>query len=117
MTTIEEKANLHAEQIFPQIAEKYQSAPWNEFKDALTDIYLTGAKEALAGQWQAPEALKEFKNRKVITHYRSKFQGTWLTLTAIQDVEDWTTLKNEFHKADDLIAWMLIPEPPKDESE
>lgn len=109
---MEEKANIHAEKIFADMVNKYQSAPWNEFRDALAQIYLAGATEALASQWRSPEALNECKDRKVITHYRSKFQGTWLTLTAIQDVEDWTTNKKDFHPADDLIAWMPIPELP-----
>ena len=116
MKTIEEKASLHAGKILEKMVDKYQNAPWNEFKDELAQIYLAGATEALKTQWQDPDTLTAFTGCKVLTRYRTKFQGTWLTITSLQDVEDWTELKNELHKADDLIAWMPLPELPKDKS-
>ncbi len=51
MKNIEQKAEEYAINAMQGIVEKYQSAPWNEFRDALAEIYKAGAKEALAGQW------------------------------------------------------------------
>lgn len=45
---LQEKAREHADMALFDIMEKYKSAPWNEFRDALADIFLAGATEALA---------------------------------------------------------------------
>lgn len=55
MHTLEEKAYSHVDKILLTIIDKYQSAPWPEFRDALAQIYIAGAEEALANQGQYPE--------------------------------------------------------------
>ena len=109
MKTIQEKAINHVESVFSNIAELTQR-PWPEFKDALIELFLAGATEALTSQWQSPDSLASCKERKVITRYRTKYEGSWLTLMSIEAPEDWDG--NIFHKGDDLIAWMPIPELP-----
>ena len=42
-----ERAQDHADRVLPEIIEMYRSAPWNEFRDALADIFIAGAEEAL----------------------------------------------------------------------
>ena len=41
-----ERAWEHADRVLPEIMEMYQSAPWNEFRDALAEIFLAGAVAA-----------------------------------------------------------------------
>lgn len=48
--TLEEKAQAHVDKIFLSIIDKYQSAPWPEFRDALAQIYIAGAEEAAVPQ-------------------------------------------------------------------
>ena len=43
---IAERAREHADRVLPEIIEMYQSAPWNEFRDALAEIFLAGAVAA-----------------------------------------------------------------------
>lgn len=105
---MENKANEYADRKFAQIFNE----PWPEFKQALADAYCAGATEALSGQWHSPESISGCNDRKVITMYRSKYEGTWLTLTSVESPEDWD--KKTFHKKDDLIAWMPIPALPDD---
>ena len=106
MKTIQEKAINHVESVFSNIAKLIQQ-PWPEFKDALIELFLAGATDALTSQWQSPDSLASCKERKVITKYRTKYEGSWLTLTSIEATEDWSS--SIFHKGDDLIAWMPIP--------
>ena len=116
MTTIEEKANLHAEKIFPQIAEKYQTAPWNEFRDALADIYMTGATEALAGQWRSVEdELPEVDKDVLVGMGCGEFGVAWLSALSNGTCKWYST--DDTLSLDNIKYWMPIPEPPKDESE
>ena len=108
--TIQEKAVKHVESVFSNFAELTQR-PWPEFKDALIELFLAGATGALTSQWQSPDSLAACKERKVITRYRTKYEGSLLTLTSIESPEDWAC--DIFHKGDDLIVWMPIPELPQ----
>lgn len=53
------KALEHADMVLPDIMAKYQSAPWNEFRDALADIYLAGAAEVLTTLTQGEDGNSE----------------------------------------------------------
>ncbi len=113
METIEQKAQQYAEAAFA----KALKAPWNEAKQAFAEAYLAGAAEALAGQWRAPEELEKYEcdrfYTKILIKYRTKYQGSWLTITSINEVNQWTDDVAEYHKNDMLITWMPIPSLPK----
>ncbi len=121
MKSIEHKATEYATEATSSIVDKYQTAPWNEFRDALAEIYLAGAKETLASPWRSPEELEEYECERVFTeilvNYHTIYKGRSLTLTSINDVNQWTDDIDEYHKGDDLIAWMPIPETPKPEEQ
>ncbi len=108
--SIEEKAQDHAEMAFA----KALKAPWPEAKQAFADAYLAGATEALASQWRSPEELEGYEcdryYTKILVKYRAKYNGSWLTITSLNSVDEWTDNYQEIHKGDDLIAWMPIPE-------
>ncbi|MDE5869452.1 MAG: DUF551 domain-containing protein [Muribaculaceae bacterium] len=110
MTTIEKKANLHAEKIFPQMVEKYQSAPLNEFKDAIADIYMTGAKEALAGQWIDPkEDLPEDGVYVLLSDGLGRFMGYY-------NASEHQWYGSGIGVVVDICYWMAVPELPKAKS-
>ena len=115
MTTIEQKANLHAERIFPQIAEKYQTAPWNEFREALAQIYLAGVSEGLASQWRSVKDEMPEIDKEVVVVYSHPLTPNFIEKAiAYFDGEDWYTIDGEHIRP---THWMSIPELPKDESE
>lgn len=66
MMTLEEKAQAHADKILPVIIDKYQAAPWPEFRDALAQIYIAGAKDAAISQMEEQYSIvpKEFIRRR-----------------------------------------------------
>ncbi|MDE5998268.1 MAG: hypothetical protein K2G77_08685 [Muribaculaceae bacterium] len=115
MKTIEEKACSHVDKIFSEIIDKYQTAPWNEFRDALAQIFLVGAKEALAGQWRKDDDIEGLQDGEQV-------------IVAIQRIDN--SIKYFFaayfhsgkfwYDSDDteiysFNLWMRLPEPPKDE--
>ncbi len=110
MKSIEEKAQDYAE------AYKLNGAVCAT--EALLHIveksYLAGAAEALASQWRSPEELEGYEcdryYTKILVKYRAKYNGSWLTITSLNSVDEWTDNYQEIHKGDDLIAWMPIPE-------
>lgn len=109
MKSIEEKAREHVESVFSDFAELI-NRPWPEFNDALIAIYLAGARESLTTQWRDPkEELPKFGD-KFILRYRTKYQGSWLTITEVDTRRDWADPFNEKNK--DVLAWMPIPECP-----
>lgn len=78
MKTIVHKAYEYATNSLQRIADKFK-APWNELRDALAEIYIAGANEALSGQWiDIEEKLPEIGQR-VVWHCKVKAQrGTWI---------------------------------------
>ena len=135
MKTLEEKANAHAEKIFSPIAEKYKTAPWPEFKDALAQIFLAGATEALAGQWRSvkdelpkegaiclcrvalePDDIPSFMTLRFDGIEEWKDPTTKETHTIPSWIAEWYSLTS-YEVGDEVTHWMPIPEPPKTESE
>ena len=115
MKTIEEKAYSHIDKIFSEIIDKYQTAPWNEFREALARIYLAGAKEALAGQWRSVKDELPEIDKEVVVVYSPLLTPNFIEKAiAYFDGEDWYTHDGEHIRP---THWMPIPEPPKDESE
>lgn len=114
MGTIEEKAYSHVDRIFREIIDKYQSAPWNEFRDTLAQIYLAGAKEALAGQWRnvADELPKAEQDVLVAMGY-GEFGVAWLSSLSNGTCK-WYSNDNTL-SLDNIRYWMPIPELPNDE--
>ncbi len=117
MKSIEHKATEYATEATSSIVDKYQTAPWNEFRDALAEIYLAGAKEVFSSQWRSPDELEEYECdrffTKILTKFLTVYEGSELTLTMISYVSQWTDKVQEYHQEDKLIAWMLIPELPE----
>lgn len=114
MTTLEQKAQTHAEKVFSEILDKYQTAPWNEFRDALAQIYLTGASEALAGQWKDPkEEMPEDEEYVLIDGPLGVEPAVWN-----EHFDCWDDAEGDdnMYKKEAVRAWMSIPQPPKDES-
>lgn len=109
MKPIEQRAKEYAEEAFG----KALKAPWPKTKQAFEDAYTTGATEALSGLWQTPETLEKVEGdpffTKILTIYRTFHRGSWLTVTSINSVNEWLGDKVEYHKRDELIAWMPIP--------
>lgn len=113
MKSIEQKATKHIESVFSDFAGLVHR-PWPEFKDALIAIYLAGASESLASQWRDPkDELPKFGD-KFILRYRTKYKGSWLTLTEVDTRRDWADPFNDKNK--DAIAWMPIPELSKNKN-
>lgn len=110
MKTIETKSQEYAEKIFSAIANKYQSTPWPEFRQALADIYLAGATEALSSQWRDPKDGLPKLRENVIIRYRTRYQGRWLILTIIDSRSEYDDPFKDKDK--DVIAWMPIPQLP-----
>lgn len=106
MTQIEEKAREHIESIFSEIAKLLHS-PWPKFHDALIAIYLAGAHASLANQWRDPKnELPKFGD-EFILRYRTKYEGSWLTITIVDKRREWADPFDEENK--EIIAWMPIP--------
>lgn len=106
MKTIEEKAYSHVDGIFAEMVDKYQNAPWNEFRDALAQIYLAGARETLAGQWRK--------------YPDEDFPDTGIEYIVLTESGDLCAVnkyakKEEVKHYTNIIAWMPIHEL-KDES-
>lgn len=114
MKTIEEKATAYADGAVENTFEIWHLK--DEVIPRIEEAYKAGAREALKSQWHAPEELEEYecdrRFTKVIAVYRSRYKGSWLTITSATSVIEWTDEREEIHKGDDLIAWMPIPELP-----
>lgn len=103
MNTLEEKSQEYAEVAFA----KALKVPWHEAKQAFADAYIAGATEALAGQWRKPkDELPKFGDRFILS-YRTKFKGSWLTITEVEKRRDWYDPFTDKNK--DILAWMPIP--------
>ena len=114
MKTIEEKAT-HADKLFCEIIDKYQTAPRPEFRDTLAEIYLAGAKEALASQWRSVEDELPEIDKEVVVVYSHPLTPNFIEKAmAYSDGEDWYTTDGEHLRP---THWMPIPEPPKTENE
>lgn len=133
--TLEEKATAYAEKIFSEILDKYQTAPWNEFRDALAEIYLAGAREALAGQWRSVE--DEYPAVGTICLCRAQMtedSEPWYFTARFDGLEEWEegstkeiyTIPSWMENwdsctpccyGDEVTHWMPIPELPEDKSE
>ncbi|MDE7466013.1 MAG: hypothetical protein K2M59_06255 [Muribaculaceae bacterium] len=109
--TLEEKATAYAEKIFSEILNKYQTAPWNEFRDALAEIYLAGAREALAGQWRSGD---EPPKHNHIVFVISDADDSELRHTTAYYQDGIWCFPDEWYYDCKVLKWM---EPPKDESE
>lgn len=115
MNTIEEKAQAHAEKIFAEMVNKYQNAPWNEFRDALAQIYITGATDALAGQWRSVEdELPKVDKDVLVSMGCGEFGVVWLSALSNGTCK-WFS-NDDTLSLDNIKFWMRLPEPPKDES-
>lgn len=114
MKTIEEKAYSHVDKIFSEIIDKHQNAPWNEFRDALAQIYLAGTTEALAGQWRIVDnELPEIDDDVLVIYSRSYTPAYKEKAVAYCDGEDWYTQDGSHIRP---TYWLPIPKPPKDET-
>lgn len=123
MSTIEEKANAHINSIFGKLIDKYKTAPWNEFRDALVQIYLAGAKEALAGQWQEIDESCHIVPSKY-TVCLCRYNDGGYTVAIFDGVDKWTDPSNgeiylspmwnvidgDYVIGDEITHWMPIPE-------
>ena len=116
MKTIEEKAYSHVDKIFSEIIDKYQTAPWNEFREALAQIYLAGATEALAGQWRRVEdELPKVDKDVLVSMGWGEFGVVWLSALSNGTCKWYSN--DDTLSLDYIKYWMSIPELPKDESE
>ena len=124
--TLEEKAQAHADKILPAIIDKYQSAPWQEFRDALAQIYIAGAKEALTGQWhEIDEDCKIVPPKDTVCLCRYADGGYTVAIFDGVDVwrdpsnnEDyvypmWNVIDGDYAIGDVITHWMAIQEPQK----
>ena len=118
MTILEQKAYSHVDRIFGEIIDKYKTAPWNEFREALAQIYLAGITEALAGQWRSVEDELPEAEQDVFVAVRFgngyTYGHAWLS-TLSNGTLRWYS-QNEYLHLDNICYWMPIPEPSKDES-
>ena len=121
MTILEQKAYSHVDRIFGEIIDKYKTAPWNEFREALAQIYLAGITEALAGQWRSVEdELPEDEEYVLIDGPNGIEAAVWNEHYQVWDDSDGDDF---MYKKDAVKMWMSIPQPPvyartpKDESE
>lgn len=111
MKTLEQKATEYSTSAIQGIVDKYQSAPWNEFRDALAEIYLAGAKEALASQWvSVKDSLPEDEEYVLIDGPRGVEPAVWN-----EHCQCWDDAEGDdiMYKKDMVQTWMRIPEPPK----
>lgn len=117
MKTIEEKAYSHVDKIFSEIIDKYQSAPWNEFRDALAQLYLAGVAEALAGQWRESDDTEGLQDgeRVIVVIQRIDNSIKYFYAAYYHNGKFWNDLDDSEIYFCNL--WMRLPEPPKDESE
>lgn len=116
MKTIEEKAYSHVDRIFGEIIDKYQSAPWNEFREALVQIYLAGATDALASQWRSvKDELPPVDKDVLVSMGCGEFGVAWLSALSNGTCKWYSN--DDTLSLDNIKYWMPIPEPPKDESE
>lgn len=114
--TLEEKATAYAEKIFSEILDKYQTAPWNEFRDALAEIYLAGAREALKGQWRSvKDELPPVDRDVIVSMGCGEFGVVWLSALSNGTCKWYSN--DDTLSLDNIKYWMPIPELPKDESE
>lgn len=114
--TLEEKATAYAENIFSEILDKYQTAPWNEFRDALAEIYLAGAREALAGQWRSVKDELPPVDKDVLASMGcGEFGVVWLSALSNGTCKWYSN--DDTLSLDNIKYWMPISEPPIDESE
>lgn len=118
MKTIEEKAYSHVDEIFGEIIDKYQTAPWNEFRDALVQIYLAGATRSTRRQWRSVKDELSEAEQDVFVAVRFgngyTYGHAWLS-TLSNGTLRWYS-QNEYLHLENICYWMSIPEPPKDES-
>ena len=125
MKTIEEKATEYAVRITIDYRhdkdvefDLVQSAALGK---ECRDAYLAGATEALKSQWRSVEdELPEIRQRVLICLKERNATRTSIVISKrIPFASDnphnpkweWSNVKEE-----DVIAWMPLPEPPKDES-
>lgn len=112
MGTIGEKAYSHVDRIFREIIDKYQSAPWNEFRDTLAQIYLAGANEAIAGQWRSvKDELPPVDKDVLVSMGCGEFGVVWLSALSNGTCKWYSN--DDTLSLDDIKYWMPIPEPLK----
>lgn len=110
--TLEEKAQAHVDKIFLSIIDKHDSAPWPEFRDALAQIYIAGAEEALVRQWRSVEAELPEIDEEVLVEYSHVLAPTHKEKDlAYYDGEDWYLCSSGAHVRPTF--WMPIPEITK----
>ncbi len=128
MKTIEQKAEDHAMSAMQGIVDKYQSAPWNEFRDALAEIYLAGAKEALAGQWrEIDDECTNVPDKDTVCLCRYIDGGYTVAIFDGVDVwQDpntkeefvspmWNVIDGDYVIGDEITHWMPIVKPKPEE--
>lgn len=64
MNAIEEKAREYARDAFSRMFSD-RDKPWNEVEEIITEVYLSGAKEAIASQWRNVEEAARSDNQRV----------------------------------------------------
>lgn len=126
MNTLEEKSQEYAETAFA----KALKAPWPEIEQAFAEAYIAGATKALAGQWhEIDEECKNIPPKDSVCLCRYRDEG--YTVAIFDGVDEWTDPSNgetyisamwnvidgDYVIGDEITHWLLIPEPPKDESE
>ena len=120
MKTIERKALSYIDRIFKEILNIHQNEPWPQFKEALAQIYLAGAKAALAWQWRSVEDELPKAEQDVLvaiaTQTNHQFAFAWLS-TLSNGTLRWYSYDDTF-PLDKIRYWMPIPLlPPKDDTE
>lgn len=117
MTILEQKAYSHIDRIFGEIIDKYKTAPWNEFRDALAQIYLAGITEALAGQWRKDDDIEGLQDGEqvIVAIQRMDNSIKYFYAAYFQNGKFW--YDSDDTEVYSFNLWMRLPEPPKDESE
>ena len=117
MKIIEEKAYSQVDRIFGEIIDKYQTAPWNEFRDTLAQIYLAGAREALAGQWRKDDDIEGLQDGEqvIVAIQRMDNSIKYFYAAYFQNGKFW--YDSDDTEVYSFNLWMRLLEPPKDESE
>lgn len=115
MEDLEKKAFTYVDKIFSKIIDLYRTYPWPELKNALAQIYIAGATDALASQWRSvldemPEVDRDF----LVSSKFEEFGVAWLA-TLRNGTCKWYS-NDDTLSLDDIRFWMPIPEPPKNES-
>lgn len=117
MKTIVEKSQEYAETAFA----KALKAPWPEAKQAFADAYLAGATEVLARQWKDPKVELPEMLTRVLVCIKEPYGFPHVHICK-RIYHDRTNPENDkWHwthvvRDSDVVAWMPIPEPPKDEN-